>query len=77
MKGEHVKRFRALAIITATAAIVGIPGATPAAGQDSCVAETVRMLKTTFSISAKGSPGAVADLIAQARNDPASYPWCG
>lgn len=72
-----MKRFRALAIITATAAVVGITGAAPAAGRDNCVAETVRMLKTTFSISAKADPGAVADIIAQARTDPGAYPWCG
>jgi hypothetical protein len=73
-KGHHVKRFRALAIITATAAIVAIPGAATAGGQNNCVAETVQMFKTTFAHS---SPGGVADLIAVARSNPGAYPWCG
>jgi hypothetical protein len=65
-----VKRFRALAIIAATAAIVAIPGAAQAGRQDNCVAETVKMYKSTFSMD----PGSAADLIAQAR---AGAPWCG
>lgn len=69
-----MKRFRALAIITATAAIVAIPGAAQAGRQDNCVAETVQMFKTTFAHS---EPGAVADLIAEARSNPDAYPWCG
>jgi hypothetical protein len=72
-----VKRFRALAIIISTAAIVGIPGAASAAGgQGNCVAETVQMLKFTFSSSAQGDQGAVADLISQARSNPDAFPWC-
>jgi hypothetical protein len=67
-----MKRFRALAVITATAAIVAIPGATLAAGQDNCVAETVQMFKTTFP---HADPGTVADVIAKARSD--AWPWCG
>jgi hypothetical protein len=70
-KGNTVKRFRALAIITATAAIVGIPSAALAGGQNNCVAETVRMFKTTFPHS---EPGTVADLIAEARAN--AHPWC-
>ena len=65
-----MKRFRALAIITATAAIVAIPGAAQAGRQDNCVVETVQMFKSTFSMT----PGSAADLIAQAR---AGAPWCG
>jgi hypothetical protein len=71
-KGTTVKRFRALAIITATAAIAAIPGAALAGGQDNCVAETVQMVKTTF---AHAEPGTVADVIAKARSD--AWPWCG
>lgn len=67
-----MKRFRALAIIAATAAIVAIPGAAQAGRQNNCVAETVQMFKTTFSHS---EPGEVADLIAGARAD--AHPWCG
>jgi hypothetical protein len=66
-----VKRFRALAIIAATAAIVAIPGAAQAGRQDNCVAETVQMFKSTFSID----PGSAADLIAQARAN--AFDWCG
>ena len=66
-----MKRFRALAIIAATAAIVAIPGAAQAGRQDNCVAETVQMFKSTFSMAA---PGEVADLIAGARAN--AYPWC-
>jgi hypothetical protein len=66
-----VKRFRALAIIAATAAIVAIPGAAQAGRQDNCVAETVQMFNSTFSMD----PGAAADLIAQARAN--ALPWCG
>ena len=66
-----MKRFRALAIITATAAIVAIPGAAQAAQQENCIAETVQMFRSTFSIS----PGAAADLVAQARAG--AFPWCG
>lgn len=66
-----MKRFRALAIIIATAVIVTIPGAALAGGQNNCVAETVQMFKTTFS---QAEPGAVADLIAGARAN--AYPWC-
>jgi hypothetical protein len=73
---EHVKRFRALAIITATAAIVAIPGAAMAGGQDTCVAETVQMLKFSFRGAAQAERGAVADLIAVARSNPEAYPWC-
>ena len=69
-----MKRFRALAIITATAAIVAIPGATLAAGHDNCVAETVQMLNSTFPHS---EPGTVADIIAEARSTPDAFPWCG
>jgi hypothetical protein len=68
-----VKRFRALAIITATAAIVGIPGGALAGGQDNCVAETVKMLRTTFS---SAGPGGAAEIIAEARSNPDAYPWC-
>jgi hypothetical protein len=70
---EHVKRFRALAIIAATAAIVAIPGAASARGQDSCIAETVQMLRTTFH----ADPGSAADVIAEARTNPDAFPWCG
>jgi hypothetical protein len=66
-----VKRFRALAIIAATAAIVAIPGAAQAGRQDNCVTETVDMFKSTFSMA---SPGEVADLIAGARAN--AHPWC-
>jgi hypothetical protein len=65
-----VKRFRALAIITATAAIVAIPGAAQAGRQDNCVAETVHMFKSTFSME----PGSAAELIAGARAG--THPWC-
>jgi hypothetical protein len=71
-----VKRFRALAIITATAAIVAIPGAAFAEPQDNCVAETVQMLKFSFRSAAQADRGAVADLIAQARSNPDTFPWC-
>lgn len=65
-----MKGFRALAIIAATAAIVAIPGAAQAGRQDNCVAETVQMFKSTFSID----PGSAADLIAGARAG--THPWC-
>jgi hypothetical protein len=65
-----VKRFRTLAIVIATAAIVAIPGAAQAARHDNCVAETVQMFNSTFS----ASPGSAADLIAQARAN--AFPWC-
>lgn len=67
-----MKRFRALAIITATVAIVAIPGGAQAA-RHNCVAETVQMFNSTFSLV----PGAAADLIAEARLNPDSLPWCG
>ncbi len=70
---EHVKRFRALAIITAMAAIVAIPGAAQARGQDNCIAETVQMLKTTFH----ADPGSAAAVIEEARTNPDVFPWCG
>lgn len=70
---EHVKRFRALAIITATAAIVAIPSAALAGRQDNCVAETVQMLRTTFH----ADPGSAAAAIAEARTNPDAFPWCG
>jgi hypothetical protein len=66
-----VKRFRALAVITATAAIVAIPSAAQAARQENCVAETVQMFNSTFSLS----PGVAAELVAQARAN--AFPWCG
>lgn len=66
-----MKRFRALAIIAATAAIVAIPGAAQAGRHDNCVAETVQMFKSTFSMA---SPGWVADLIAGARAN--THDWC-
>lgn len=66
-----MKRFRALAIIAATAAIVSIPGAAQAGGQGNCVTETVHMFKSTFSMMA---PGEVADLIAGARAS--AHLWC-
>ena len=65
-----MKRFRALAIIIATAAIVAIPGAAQAGRQHNCVAETVQMFNSTFSLS----PGSAADLIAQARAN--AFSWC-
>jgi hypothetical protein len=71
-----VKRFRALAIIIATAAMVTIPGAALAGGQNNCVAETVQMLKFSFRSAAQADQGAVADLIAEARSNPDAYPWC-
>lgn len=66
-----MKRFRALAIIIATAAIVAIPGAAQAGGQANCVAETVKMFKSTFSLD----PGSAADVVAQARAN--AFWWCG
>jgi hypothetical protein len=75
MKGTQVKRFRPLAIVIATAAIVGIP-TLGARAQDNCVAETVRMLRTTFPGTAQATPGGVADLIAEARSNPDAFPWC-
>ena len=66
-----MKRFRALAIIAATAAIVAIPGAAQAARQDNCVTETVHMFKYTFSMA---NSGEVADLIAGARAN--THLWC-
>jgi hypothetical protein len=67
-----VKRFRALAIIIATTAIVAIPGAVQAGQHDNCVTETVQMFKSTFSMA---GPGDVADLLAGARAG--THPWCG
>jgi hypothetical protein len=66
-----MKRFRALAIIAATAAIVAIPGAAQAGRQDNCVSETVQMFKSTFSMD----PGSAAELIAGARAN--AHQWCG
>lgn len=57
--------------MTATAAILTIPGAALAARPGNCVAETVQMFNSTFSIS----PGSAAALIAQARSN--ALPWCG
>ena len=58
--------------IAATAAIVAIPGAAQASAQENCVAETVQMFHSTFSMA---SPGEVADLIAGARAG--THEWCG
>jgi hypothetical protein len=70
-----MKRTRRIIAVAAVAAVIGIPGAASAQGEN-CVGETAQLVHTAFPGLAQTESGAVGDFLAEVRADPSGFPWC-
>jgi hypothetical protein len=69
------KRTRRIIAVAAVAAVIGIPGAASAQGEN-CVGATAQFAHAAFPGLAQTQPGAVGDWLSEVREDPSGFPWC-